>query len=90
MTEKHSPQDDGKILGDINPQPGTKDTLPRARRLSSEVDWNDEAGKDEAEKREDHSSGSRDVGQSTEGTGGGTRNYRPAGTTGSDIGNRPE
>ena len=89
MKEKHSPQDDGKILGDINPQPGTKDTLPRARRLSSEVDWDDEEGKEAAEKR-DHPAGSRDVGQSTEGTGGGTRNYRPAGTTGSDIGNRPE
>ena len=25
-----------------------------------------------------------------EGTGGGSRNYRPAGTTGGDIGNRPE
>jgi len=89
MKEKHTPQDDGKILGDINPKPGTKDTLP-SRRPGSEVDWDEEAGQDEAEKRRDHSSGSRDVGQSTEGTGGGTRNYRPAGTTGSDIGNRPE
>lgn len=90
MTEKHTPQDDGKVLGDINPQPGTKDTLPRTRKPGSDVDWDEETGRDEAEKRREHPAGSRDLGQSSEGIGGGSRNYRPAGTTGGDIGNRPE
>lgn len=90
MKEKHTPQDDGKVLGDINPQPGTKDTLPRTRRTGSEVDWDDEEGRTDDEQRRDHPAGSRDVGHSSEGIGGGSRNYRPAGTTGGDIGNRPE
>jgi hypothetical protein len=90
MKETHTPKDDGKVLGDINPRPGTKDTLPRSRKPGSEVDWDDEEGRNDLEKRTEHPAGSRDVGQSTEGTGGGSRNYRPAGTTGSDIGNRPE
>lgn len=92
MKDTHTPKDDGKVLGDINPRPGTTDTLPRTRRSGSDVDWNDEEGRNDAEKRRDQEegAGSRDLGQSTEGTGGGSRNYRPAGTTGSDIGNRPE
>lgn len=89
MKEPHKPQDDSRILGDINPKPGTQDTRPRDRRPGSNVDWDGEEGTDQNEPGREHP-GSRDVGQSTEGIGGGTRNYRPGGTTGSDIGNRPE
>jgi hypothetical protein len=76
------PDDNGRILGDLNPEPDAADERPESMSGGSKHD------------RTRHS-GSRDV---TEGTSGGTgtevggsRNYRQGtGATGGDIGNRPE
>jgi hypothetical protein len=86
---------DGRILGDINPRPGSTGRLP--------ADDIDEAEKGEMDEsmvggsrhdRTEHS-GSRDVTEGVSGglgtETGGTRNYRSGtGATGGDIGNRPE
>jgi hypothetical protein len=90
MSEKDPQKDDSKILGDINPLPDRSAVPSKKRRAGSSVDWDGDPGTDDLDDEQEERPGSRDVGQSTEGTGGGTRNYRPAGTTGSTIGNRPE
>jgi hypothetical protein len=86
----------GRILGDINPRPGTM-----GRNRPIDIDDEERAAEtDESmvggsrHDRAEHS-GSRDVTEGvTGGTGtetGGTRNYRTGtGATGGDIGNRPE
>jgi hypothetical protein len=88
MPDKDTKKDESKILGDINPLPD-RSAVQRPRPDSS-GDWDGDPGRDDLDNEKKERSGSRDLGQSTEGTGGGSRNYRPAGTTGSDIGNRPE
>jgi len=89
MKEKHTPQDDGKVLGDINPEPSRTNTQQWDREAGSSEEWEEPETGENAPRRQDRP-GARDLGQSTEGTGGGSRNYRPATTTGSDIGNIPE
>jgi hypothetical protein len=93
LNDEHS---GGRILGDINPRPGSSRRLP-----ADEVDTDAEKGEmDESmvggsrHDRTEHS-GTRDVTEGvTGGLGtetGGTRNYRSGtGATGGDIGNRPE
>jgi len=89
----------GRILGDINPRPGTQDHR-RPRGGAEAVEFDDTLETDESmvggsrHDRDEHP-GSRDVTEGvTGGTGtetGGSRNYRTGtGATGGDIGNRPE
>ena len=75
-----------RILGDINPRPGTREReMPESERDGSENEESMVGGS--RHDRSEHA-GSRDV---TEGVTGGTGNYRTGtGVTGGDIGNRPE
>jgi len=83
-----------RILGDINPRPGTRDReMPESERDDSLENEESMVGGSRHD-RSEHA-GSRDVTEGvTGGTGtetGGTRNYRTGtGVTGGDIGNRPE
>jgi hypothetical protein len=84
---------DNNILGDIDPDPATRDHLPGESGAGEEDDFQSTHGGSQHD-RTKHS-GSRDVTEGvTGGTGtetGGTRNYRQGtGATGGDIGNRPE
>jgi hypothetical protein len=85
---------DGRILGDINPRPGSKDRL-RPDGVDAETGEMDESMVGGSRHDRSEHSGSRDVTEGvTGGLGtetGGTRNYRTGtGATGGDIGNRPE
>jgi hypothetical protein len=79
-----------KILGDIDPNPGTEDVIPG----SAEVNLEDQTAMDGGSQSDpgEHA-GARDITGSTSGgtESGGTRNFRQgSGHTGSPIGNRPE
>jgi hypothetical protein len=81
-----------KILGDLEPAPGTKDVVPSG---SDSVGSADEEGAMSGGSQVDPGtpSGARDVtGSVTGGTeSGGTRNLRQgSGHSGGDVGNRPE
>jgi len=90
---KNDPMQRG-ILGDINPQPESRDHVRSKREMESDEELLEPM---EGGSRHDESQhpGSRDVTEGvTGGTGtevGGTRNFRQGtGATGGDIGNRPE
>jgi hypothetical protein len=81
------------ILGDINPKPGTEEHVRSGASSGSERDPQSMSGGSKHDRTEH--SGSRDVTEGvTGGLGpetGGSRNYRQgSGSTGGDIGNRPE
>ena len=83
----------GKVFGDIDPDPATRDHLPEGP--STTEDENVEAMHGGSKQDRTKHSGTRSVTEGvTGGTGtetGGTRNYRQGtGATGGDIGNRPE
>ncbi|HXW08617.1 MAG TPA: hypothetical protein VD833_25525 [Vicinamibacterales bacterium] len=87
-------RDETKVLGDINPEPQkrTRPLNPESGEVAD--DPHRSVGGGSQQDRTEHS-GSRDVTEGTTGgTGpevGGSRNLRTgSGTTGSDIGNRPE
>jgi hypothetical protein len=81
-----------KILGDIEPDPDTRDHLPGPSGVDDEDDTKAMSGGSGNDP--DERAGNRDVTGNTGGVGpetGGTRNFRRgSGATGGDIGNRPE
>jgi len=89
--DDHDPQ--GKVFGNLVPDPDTRDHFPGSGEPAAEEDVESmEGGSQHGDSRH---SGSRNVTEGvTGGTGtetGGTRNFRQGtGATGGDIGNRPE
>lgn len=88
-----NPQDDTKVLGDINPRPEHSSGRSQVDHTANDWERDNETSMDAGPNRSNtRHSGSRDVGA---GLGApetsGTRNMRSTGgATGSDLGNRPE
>jgi hypothetical protein len=92
MADDDKDRIENKILGDIDPAPGTTDHLPGGAAGSD--DQNVQSAEGGSQNDPDEIAGNRDVTGVIGGVGtetGGTRNYRQGtGATGGDIGNRPE
>jgi len=99
-TPDQKTQDDTRVLGDINPEPGSRIGLPNRRQgtgSESTDEWDEDENAASGGSNHDRTKhvGSRDVTEGTTGgTGtevGGTRNLRTGtGATGTDIGGEPE
>ena len=92
MADNDNDRTADKVLGDIDPAPGTGDHLRGSGTGGDEEDIKSSTGGSQEDP--DEIAGNRDVTGGIGGVGtetGGTRNYRQGtGATGGDIGNRPE
>jgi hypothetical protein len=85
--------DDGKVLGDINPRREHSNKAGSVRHTANDADREDETTMEPGPNQGNPKhSGSRDVSHTAGASEtGGSRNFRSTGgATGSDLGNRPE
>jgi hypothetical protein len=93
MANDANDRSDDKVLGNIDPAPGTQDHL-RGGSGAGDKDKDVKSATGGSQNDPDEIAGNRDVTGGSGGTGaetGGTRNFRQGtGASGGDIGNRPE